>query len=325
MSIRHVGIFTSGGDSPGMNACIRALVRTAETRSVQITGIRRGYQGLIEDDLIPMNGRSVSNIIHRGGTILKSARSEEFRTPEGMQRAYANFRKAGMDALVAIGGDGTFRGAIALEKEFDIKTIGVPGTIDNDIFGTDFTLGFDTAVNNAIWAIDRIRDTADSHDRLFFVEVMGRDAGHIALWSGIASGAEAILLPEEPTDVDALMTKLQECRAKGKSSMIVVVCEGDDEGGALEIAKKVRARGMHYDTRVTLLGHVQRGGNPTVFDRVLGSRLGEAAIGFLLQGESGKMAGIRDQQVVLTPFTEAVEKHEPLNPDLLRLPGILSN
>jgi 6-phosphofructokinase 1 len=308
-----------------MNACIRAVVRTSITHEIQVTGIMRGFQGLIENDLIPLDSRSVSNIIQRGGTMLKTARSEQFRLPEGRQKAFENYQAAGLDALVAIGGDGTFRGVLSFEKEFGVHTIGIPGTIDNDIFGTDFTLGFDTAVNNAIWAIDRIRDTADSHDRLFFVEVMGRDAGHIALWSGIASGAEAILLPEQRTDLEVLMSKLEQCRQKRKASMIVVVCEGDDAGGALEIARLVKERGMNYDTRVTLLGHMQRGGNPTVADRVLGSRLGEAAVTFLLRGESGKMAGIRNQEVVLTAFQEAVKKHEPLNPDLLRLPGILSN
>ena len=324
LKINNIGVFTSGGDSPGMNACIRAVVRSAAAAGVRVTGIKRGYQGLVENDLCELSSRSVSNIIHRGGTILKSARSKDFTTKEGRKKAFDHFTQAGLDALIAIGGDGTFRGAIEFAAEYGVKVIGVPGTIDNDIYGTDFTLGFDTAVNNAIWALDRIRDTADSHDRLFFVEVMGRDAGHIALWSAIASGSEAVLLPEEKTDIGKLLVLLNKCRAAGKSSLIVIVCEGDDAGGAMAIAEKVKQAGFVHDTRVTLLGHVQRGGNPTVSDRILGSLLGDAAVSALLEGESGKMAGVRNRKAVLTPFSEAVARHEPLDQELLRLSGILS-
>ncbi|HEX5003031.1 MAG TPA: 6-phosphofructokinase [Bacteroidia bacterium] len=322
--LKKIGVLTSGGDSPGMNACIRAVVRSAVSNDVEVVGIYRGFEGLIQNEMSPLDSRSVSNIIQRGGTILKSARSAAFLTEQGRQKASEHYKNAGLEGLIVIGGDGSFRGAAVFAKEFGTKVIGIPGTIDNDIFGTDFTLGFDTAVNNAIWAIDRIRDTADSHNRLFFIEVMGRDSGQIALWSGIASGAEAILLPEKTTDIDKLLNELHDCRSRGKTSMIVVVCEGDDSGGALAISEKIKAKTSAYEIRVTLLGHVQRGGNPTVFDRVLGSRLGEAAVNAICSGQSGQMVGIRNQQIAFTDFQSAVAGHEPLNPELLRLTGILS-
>lgn len=323
-SIRHIGVFTSGGDSPGMNACIRAVVRAACFHKKKISGIMRGYQGMIDGEISELNARSVSNIIQRGGTILKSARCEAFRQAEGRKAAFEQLMRAGIDALVAIGGDGTFRGAQYLTDETGIPVIGVPGTIDNDLEGTDFTLGFDTAVNTAVDAIDRIRDTAASHDRLFFVEVMGRDAGYIALWSALAGGAEAVLLPEEKTNVATLTELLRSGGERHKSSSIVIVCEGDDAGGAAEIAAGVRAIYDGFDTRVTVLGHVQRGGSPTVSDRILGSRLGIAAVEALIRGEQGKMAGIVNNRIVFTPFVQATKQHAPMDPELLRFARILS-
>ncbi|HMT27754.1 MAG TPA: 6-phosphofructokinase [Bacteroidia bacterium] len=321
---KHIGVFTSGGDSPGMNACVRAVVRTAIYHDVKITGIMRGYQGMVEGDFVSMNARSVSNIIHRGGTILKSARSKDFMDKTGREKAYRNISSQGIEAIVAIGGDGTFRGATAFTDEFGIPFIGIPGTIDNDLFGTDYTLGFDTAVNTAVEAIDKIRDTAASHDRLFFVEVMGRDAGYIALWSGIAGGAEAILLPEEKTDVDKLIELLKKGEEHLKTSSIVIVCEGDDAGGALEIAKLVKAKQPSFDTRVTVLGHVQRGGSPSAFDRILGSRLGVAATEELLKGVHGKMAGILNNKLTFTDFTKATKQHAPMDKEMLRYSKILA-
>ncbi|MDQ3050036.1 MAG: 6-phosphofructokinase [Bacteroidota bacterium] len=322
--VGHIGVFTSGGDSPGMNACVRAVVRTAIFHEVKITGILRGYQGMIENDLIPMHARSVSNIIHRGGTILKSARSKDFLEAGGRHKAFQNLQNAGIEGLIAIGGDGTFRGALKFYEEFSIPIMGVPGTIDNDLNGTDFTLGFDTAVNTAVEAIDKIRDTAASHDRLFFIEVMGRDAGHIALWSGISGGAEAVLLPEVKTDIDQLIALLGKGALNQKSSSIVIVCEGDDAGGAIEIAKQVNEKFPLFDTRVTVLGHVQRGGSPTVMDRMLGSRLGIAATEALINGMHGKMTGILKNKIEFTNFSEATKKHAPMDPELLRYSKMLA-
>jgi len=322
--VQHIGVFTSGGDSPGMNACLRAVVRTAIFHETKITGIMRGYQGMIENDFIPMNARSVSNIIHRGGTILKSARSKDFMEPAGRALAFNNLQAQGIDGLIAIGGDGTFRGATLFHDETGIPVMGIPGTIDNDLNGTDFTLGFDTAVNTAVEAIDKIRDTAASHDRLFFIEVMGRDAGYIALWSGISGGAEAILLPEEKTDINDLMALLGKGAKNQKTSSIVIVCEGDEAGGAVEIAKKVTEKFPSFDTRVTVLGHVQRGGSPTVFDRMLASRLGIAATESLLNNVQGKMAGILANKIVFTDFTEATKQHSPMDPELLRYARMLA-
>jgi 6-phosphofructokinase 1 len=322
--IRHLAVFTSGGDSPGMNACIRASVRAAVGNGIRITGIMRGYQGMIEDDMVPLNARSVSNIIQRGGTILKSARSEEFMHRQGRMRAIENLKKHNIDALIAIGGDGTFRGANILIDECGIRVVGIPGTIDNDLFGTDFTLGFDTAVNTAVEAIDKIRDTAASHDRLFFVEVMGRDAGYIALWSGISGGAESILLPEEKTDVGQLVELLRKGEKSQKSSSIVIVCEGDDAGGAVRIAEEVKKLDPHFDTRVTVLGHVQRGGSPSASDRILGTRLGVSAVEYLMAGKTGVMVGIRNGEIVDTPFTEATKKHPAMDNEFLRIAKIVS-
>lgn len=322
--IKHLGVFTSGGDSPGMNACLRAVVRTGVYHGIKVTGIRRGFEGMIEGDFISMDARSVSNIIHRGGTILKSARSAGFKDRVGREKAFANISKLGIDGLVAIGGDGTFRGAAIFYSEFGIPTIGIPGTIDNDLYGTDYTLGFDTAVNTAVEAIDKIRDTAASHDRLFFIEVMGRDSGYIALWAGISGGAEAILLPEEKTDIDKLITLLKKGEEQLKTSSIVIVCESDDAGGAVEIAKLVKAKQPGFDTRVTVLGHVQRGGSPSAFDRILGSRFGVAATEALLKGEYDKMVGMLNNKLTFTDFSKATKEHAPMDPEMLRYAKILS-
>ena len=321
---QHLAVFTSGGDSPGMNACIRAVVRASVSYGIRVTGIMRGYQGMIENEMVELNARSVSNIIQRGGTILKSARSEDFLTSEGRASAIANLRQIGVDSIVAIGGDGTFRGAQVLYEECGIPVIGVPGTIDNDLYGTDFTLGFDTAVNTAIDAIDKIRDTAASHDRLFFIEVMGRDAGYIALWSGISGGAEAILLPEEKTDLQELIRLLRQGEKAQKTSSIVIVCEGDDAGGAQSIADAIKKMDSHFDTRVTILGHVQRGGSPTASDRILGTRLGVAAVDSLRSGKYGIMVGVRNGQIAETPFTEATKRHPCMDRDYLRIAKIVS-
>ncbi len=322
--IGHIGVFTSGGDSPGMNACIRAVVRAACFHQIKISGIRRGYQGMIEGDIAELQARSVSNIIQRGGTILKTARCEAFTRLDGRNTAFQNVRQAGIEALVAIGGDGTFRGAQLFGEENNIPVIGVPGTIDNDLNGTDFTLGFDTAVNTAVEAVDRIKDTAASHDRLFFIEVMGRDAGYIALWTALAGGAEAVLLPEEKTDIKVLTELLRLGGDRQKSSSIVIVCEGDDAGSAEQIAASVKSIYNGFDTRVTVLGHVQRGGSPTAFDRILGSRLGIASVEALMAGEYGKMAGVISNKIVLTPFSQATKQQVPMDPDLLRYARILS-
>ncbi len=322
--LKHIGVFTSGGDSPGMNACLRAVVRTGIFHGAQITGVMRGFQGMIEGDFISMNARSVSNIIHRGGTILKSARSADFKSAEGRKSAFENITKQGIEGFVAIGGDGTFRGATIFSEEFGIPFMGIPGTIDNDLFGTDYTLGFDTAVNTAVDAIDKIRDTAASHDRLFFIEVMGRDAGYIALWAGMAGGAEAIMLPEEKTDVKGLLSLLRKGEKNNKTSSIVIVCEGDDAGGATEIAAQIKALDDSFDTRVTILGHVQRGGSPSAFDRILGSKLGVAATEALLNGERGKMAGIFNNKISFTDFSKATKQHAPMDPEMLRYSKILA-
>ena len=316
---------TSGGDAPGMNAAIRAVVRASLSYGIKVYGIRRGYEGMIEGDIIPMESHSVSNIIQRGGTILKSARSERFRTVEGRKLAYDQLTKHGIDAVVAIGGDGTFTGALQFNKEHDIPFVGIPGTIDCDLYGTDYTLGFDTAVNTAVEAIDRIRDTADSHDRLFFVEVMGRDAGFIALYSGIAGGAEATLIPESKTDENALMERLGKGWERKKSSMIVVVAEGEVIGGAYQIAEKVKSKFTHYDIRVSVLGHMQRGGSPSCLDRVLGSRMGVAAVEALLAGRVQIMIGIVNNHIHYTSLEKAVKHNQDIDMNLLRLGEILSS
>lgn len=321
---RKIGVMTSGGDSPGMNAAIRAVVRTALYHDLEIFGIYRGYEGMIDGDFFKMQSQDVSNIIQRGGTILKSARSKRFMEKEGRQMAYEQLKVAGIEGFVAIGGDGTFRGATAFEEEFGINCIGIPGTIDNDLYGTDFTLGFDTAVNTAVDAIDKIRDTADAHDRLFFVEVMGRDAGFIALNCAIGGGAEAVVIPETPTNIDNLIAILERGWFHKKSSAIVIVSEHDEAGGAFQIAKQVNEKFNEYDTRVAVLGHIQRGGNPTVSDRILGSRLGMAAVEALIEGKKNMMAGIINDEIVFTPFSNATKHHLDINKNMLKLIEILS-
>ena len=323
--MKRIAVFTSGGDAPGMNACIRAVVRGGLHHGVEIFGIIRGYNGLIKGDIIPLNSQSVSNIIQRGGTILKSARSKEFMTAEGRKKGYEQLKSHGIEGLVAIGGNGTFTGAEIFFNEFQIPTVGAPGTIDNDLFGTDYTIGYDTAVNTALDAIDKIRDTADSHDRIFFIEVMGRDSGYIAVQSGISGGAESILIPEERQTVDDIVATLKAGFAKKKSSSIVVVAEGDEEGHAANIAEKIKNTiDVPVDIRVTNLGHIQRGGSPSAFDRILASRLGLGALEGLLMGHKNEMAGIVNDQLVYTAFHDTITKKKEINPDLLRISGILS-
>jgi 6-phosphofructokinase 1 len=323
--IKRIGVFTSGGDAPGMNACIRAVVRTAIYNNIQVSGIIQGYQGMIDNQFVEMNSRSVSNIIQLGGTILKTARCSEFRTVEGRKKAYENLKAAGIDALIGIGGDGTFTGIEVFSREYDIPVIGIPGTIDNDLYGSDFTLGFDTACNTVIEAIDKIRDTAASHDRLFFVEVMGRDSGCIALNTGIAGGAEAILMPEKETAIDDLIEKLEGAVAGKKTSTIVIIAEGDQNGGAYNIAKHVKTKFDFYDTKVTILGHLQRGGSPSSFDRVLASRLGFAAVNILLAGETRRVVGLKGNDIQHVPIEESINnKAFKLAPDMIELSHILA-
>lgn len=319
----HIGVLTSGGDAPGMNAAIRAVVRAAHFHHLAISGIYGGYEGLVQDEVKPLDVRDVSNIIQRGGTILRSARSAAFRTIEGRAAAKQTMDRHGMDALVVIGGDGSFRGARQFAAEHGIRTMGIPGTIDNDMPGTDQTIGFDTATNTAMEAVDRIRDTASSHDRLFFVEVMGRTCGAIALHCGIAAGAEYIMVPEHPQGIEELIKALEHTE-KSKSSVIVIVAEGDEEGGAYEVAKKVKARYDHYDTRVSVLGHVQRGGHPSAADRVLASRSGVAAVERLLAGGSDEMVGQVKGELAFIPLNEIHEQQRLLDTELLRILGILS-
>ncbi len=315
---------TSGGDSPGMNAAIRAIVRTAVHNDLKVTGILSGYQGMIHNKFIDMDTSSVSNIIQRGGTILKSARSEDFKTEEGMQKAYNNIKKHKLDAVIVIGGDGTFTGANRFSKKFDIPMIGLPGTIDNDLFGTDYTIGYDTALNNVVMAVDKIRDTALAHERLFIVEVMGRDAGFIALRSGIAVGAEDILVPETTTHMSQLISNLEKYRRKNKTSGIIIVAEGDDAGGAYEIAEKISEKFQEYEMRVSVLGHIQRGGPPSCMDRVLASTLGYEAVKALLKGKNGVMVGQINRKTVYTPFEQAIKHHQDINKSLLEMARVLS-
>ncbi len=323
-NIKKIGVLTSGGDSPGMNACIRAVVRCGIYHNLEVVGICQGFQGMIDGEFIHLDSRSVSNIIQRGGTILKSARSQEFRSVEGRETAHKNLVEQGIDGLVCIGGDGTFKGAHIFYKEFGLPSVGIPGTIDNDLFGTDYTIGYDTAINTAMEAVDRIRDTAAAHNRLFFVEVMGKDAGFIALRTGIAGGAESILIPETVTIIDDLVAQLKEFNEKKKTSIIVIVAEGDDAGGAFEIAAKVKKQFDFYDTRVSVIGHMQRGGSPTCMDRVLGSRLGVAAVECLLEGKVDIMVGLSHKEISETPLSNAVKHHQYLNHDLLKIADILS-
>ncbi|AWG26432.1 6-phosphofructokinase [Flavobacterium kingsejongi] len=323
--IKKIGVLTSGGDAPGMNAAIRSVVRTCAFHNIECIGIYRGYQGMIEGDFKEMGPRSVNNIVNKGGTILKSARSKEFMTPEGRKKAFDNLQKAGIDSLVVIGGDGSFTGGLVFNKEYGFPVIGIPGTIDNDIFGTSHTLGYDTALNTVVEAIDKIRDTASSHNRLFFVEVMGRDAGHIALNAGIGAGAEEILIPEEDLGLDRLLESLQKSKASGKSSSIVVIAEGDKMGkNVFELKDYVEENLPEYDVRVSVLGHMQRGGAPSCFDRVLASRLGVKAVESLIAGKSNYMAGLIKDEVVLTPLEQAVKGHSEIDRELLRVSDIMS-
>ena len=321
--MKKIGVFTSGGDAPGMNASIRAVVRTAAFHQLDVVGIMHGYEGLINDEIIPLQPKSVANIIQRGGTILKTSRSEKFRTKEGREQAFEQLKKHKIDALIAIGGDGTFRGAADLETEFNFPIIGIPCTIDNDLVGTDYTIGYDTAINTVVDAVDRIRDTAESHERMFVVEVMGRDAGLIALRTGIASGAMDILIPEIKTDSSALIEKLKNAR-KDKTSKIIIVAEGEEEGGAMEVGKKIKNSFPNYDVKVTVLGHIQRGGNPSCMDRVLASRLGFAAVEALLQKKHGMVVGSVNGKIIFTPFKEATKHIAELNPEWLKMMEILS-
>lgn len=323
IELQHIGVFTSGGDSPGMNATIRAVVRTAAFHGLKVTGFLGGFDGMINDRTVELGPRDVSNIIQRGGTILRSARSEEFRTPEGRVKAKKVLDRHGVQALVAIGGDGTFTGALKLNEEHGVNTMGLPGTIDNDLAGTDVSIGFDTALNTAMEAIDRIRDTASSHDRLFFVEVMGRDTGFLALSSAVAAGAEFVMVPEKKESIEELVQVLSTA-AQSKSSSIVVISEGDEEGGAFDIARKVKERFTHYDTRVSVIGHMQRGGSPTVNDRLLASRTGVLAVEALMAGRKNEMVGMVDGKVVYTPFGKAIGKKKKLDQELFRILEILS-
>ncbi len=323
--IRTIGVMTSGGDAPGMNAAIRAVARACAYYNVKCIGFYRGYQGMIEGDYTVMNARSVRNIISRGGTILKSARSADFKTPEGRKKAADQLKKIGVEAMVLIGGDGTFRGGQIFSEEYDIPVIGVPGTIDNDIAGTNYTIGYDTALNTVINAIDKIRDTASSHNRLFFVEVMGRDAGFIALNSGVGAGAEEILIPEEDLGLDRLLESLKRSKRSGKSSSIVVVSEGDKTGkNVYELADYVTENLPDYEVRVTVLGHMQRGGSPSCFDRTLASRLCVKAVELLLDGEKNVMVGIINNEITATSFDVGLREGHEINKELLRISDILS-
>ncbi len=324
-NIKNIGVLTSGGDSPGMNAAIRAVVRASLYHNLKVTGIMRGYEGLINADFMPMSGKSVANIIQRGGTILKTARSDAFRTKEGRELAYKNLVESDIDALVVIGGDGTFTGADLFSREFNFPVIGLPGTIDNDLEGTDFTIGYDTAINTVVNAVDKIRDTAESHDRLFIVEVMGRDSGLIALRSGIGVGAEAIMIPEAKMGVTDLITRIENGR-KDKASKIIIIAEGDEAGGAYNVGEALKDKFPSYDIRISVLGHIQRGGKPSCMDRVLASRLGVAAVEGLLAGKTDVMAGQINREIVFTPFSHAI-KHidaEKVTPAWLKLVEILS-
>jgi 6-phosphofructokinase 1 len=323
--IKKIGVLTSGGDSPGMNAAIRSVVRTCAYYNIECAGIYRGYQGMIEGDFKEMGARSVHNIVNKGGTVLKSARSKDFMTEEGRKNAFENLQKAEIEALVVIGGDGSFTGALVFNKEFGIPVIGIPGTIDNDIFGTSHTLGYDTALNTVVEAIDKIRDTASSHNRLFFVEVMGRDAGHIALNAGIGAGAEEILIPEEDLGLERLLESLRKSKLSGKSSSLVVVAEGDKTGkNVFELKEYVDENLPEYDVRVSVLGHMQRGGAPSCFDRVLASRMGVKAVESLLEGKTNYMVGLINDKMELTKLDQAIKGHMGIDHELLRVSDIMS-
>ncbi|MEM9648884.1 MAG: 6-phosphofructokinase [Bacteroidota bacterium] len=323
--IKKIAVFTSGGDSPGMNAGIRSVVRTCAYLKIDCVGIYRGYQGMIEGDFKSLDARSVNNIINKGGTILKSARCDEFRTKEGRKKAHEQLVKEGIQAFVVIGGNGSFAGAVAFNEEYNFPVIGIPGTIDNDILGSTYTIGFDTAINTVVEAIDKIRDTASSHNRLFFVEVMGRDVGHIALNAGVGAGAEEILIPEQNLGLERLLDSLKRSKKSGKSSSIVIVAEGDKIGkNVFELKEYVEEHLPIYDVRVSVLGHMQRGGNPTCFDRVLASRMGVKAVESLLEGKSNYMVGIRDNNLILTPISEAIKAHTEIDEELIKVSDIMT-
>ena len=323
-AVKCVGILTSGGDAPGMNAAIRAVTRSAIYNGLEVRGIYRGYKGLIDNEIVPFKTQNVSNIIQQGGTILKTARSKEFRTEEGRQTAYNNMVNAGIDALVVIGGDGSLTGARIFAEEYNVPIIGLPGTIDNDLYGTDVTIGYDTALNTILDCVDKIRDTASSHERLFFIEVMGRDAGFLALNGAIAAGAEAAIIPEIATEVDQLAELIQNGFRKSKNSSIVLVAESELTGGAMGLAERVKNEYPQYDVRVTILGHIQRGGSPTANDRILASRLGNAAIESLLDGQRNIMVGVQNDKVVAVPFSKAIKEDKPINRELLNTLRVLS-
>ncbi len=323
--IKKIAIITSGGDAPGMNAAIRSVVRTCSYYDKECIGVYRGYQGLIEGDFTDLTARSVKNIINKGGTILKSARSKEFRTPEGRKKAFDHLIANDIDGLVVVGGDGSFTGGVVFNKEYNFPVIGIPGTIDNDIYGTSHTLGYDTALNTTVDAIDKIRDTASSHNRLFFVEVMGRDAGFIALNAGVGAGAEEILIPEENLGLERLLESLKKSRDAGKSSSIVVVAEGDKTGkNVFELADYVEENLPEYEVRVSVLGHMQRGGTPSCFDRVLASRLGVKAVELLIEGQTNLMVGLINNQVEATSLEKAIKGQHTINTELLRVSDIMS-
>jgi len=323
--VTKIGVLTSGGDSPGMNAAIRAVVRTGIYHGLEVHGIMRGYAGMLDDEIVKMESRSVANIIQRGGTILKTARCKEFLTPEGRKKGYENLQKRGIDGLVIIGGDGSFRGAQVFSNEFDIPCIGLPGTIDKDIAGTDSTIGFDTAVNTAVEAIDKIRDTMEAHDRLFIVEVMGRDAGYIALHSGIATGAENILIPESKTDMDEIIASLTEKERRKKLVNLIVVAEGEEFGGATQVAKKVKEALPNADIRVCILGHIQRGGSPSCEDRLIASHMGYYAVESLLLGRSNVMVGVINNKIHYTPFDKAVKERQKIGQEWIKIVKILAS
>ena len=323
--IKKIAVLTSGGDSPGMNAAIRSVARTCAYYNIECIGIYRGYQGMIEGDFLPLNARSVKGIINKGGTVLKSARSQEFRTPEGRKKAHENLLKEGIEAFVVIGGDGSFTGALIFNEEFNYPIIGLPGTIDNDINGTDHTIGYDTALNTVVEVIDKIRDTASSHNRLFFVEVMGRDVGHIALNVGVGAGAEEILIPEEDLGLERLLQSLKRSKLSGKSSSIVVVAEGDKIGkNVFELKEYVEENMTEYEVRVSVLGHMQRGGSPSCFDRVLASRMGVKAVETILEGKSNYMVGLLSDKIEITPLNEAIKGKSKINKELMRVADIMS-
>jgi 6-phosphofructokinase 1 len=325
MKVKKIAVLTSGGDSPGMNTALRAVVRTCAYNNIDCLGVSRGYQGLINDDIKSLKTRSVRGIINRGGTMLYSARSDEFRTPEGRKKAYENVKKHNIDGIVVIGGDGSFTGGLIFQKEFNVPVVGIPGTIDNDLYGTTHTLGYDTALNTVMDAIDKIRDTAISHDRLFFVEVMGRDAGHIALNSGIAIGAQEILVPEHNIGIEGLVQSLKDSKKNGKTSSIVVVAEGDKTGkNVFDLAKKVEQEFPKYEIRVSVLGHMQRGGSPSCFDRVLGTKMGVTAVESLLNGESRYMIGVDNGKIVKTSLKKAIKGETKIDPELIRISRIMN-